>query len=111
MKILLTLASLAAVIGMAASAHADDTDDAFLASLDKAGFTYSDPGQVITAAHYVCSAASSGTAVADIATAVQKGDSALTADKAAKFVAIAANAYCPDALSPTSTTATPTSSS
>ncbi len=97
------------MIGLAVPANADDTDGAFLAALDAAGFTYSDAGQAIQAAHYVCSAAGSGTAVADIATAVQKGDSALSADKAAKFVAIAASAYCPDAIS-TTTSATPSPS-
>lgn len=98
------------MIGLAAPAYADDTDGAFLASLDAAGFTYNDPGQVIQAAQYVCTSATNGTAIADIATAVQKGDTALSADKAAKFTAIAANAYCPDALS-SSTPTTTTSSS
>jgi uncharacterized protein DUF732 len=111
MKLLLTISGVAAVIGMAVPAHADDTDDAFIASLQQAGFTFTDAGQAIQAAHYVCSAASGGTAMADIAKAVQKGDSALSDDKAAKFTAIAANAYCPDAITTTSPTATPTSSS
>ncbi|OBG49580.1 hypothetical protein A9X03_27485 [Mycobacterium sp. E1715] len=110
MKLVLTISSVAVMIGLAAPAYADDTDGAFLASLDAAGFTYTDPGQAIQAAHYVCSAASGGTAIADIATAVQKGDSALSADKAAKFTAIAANAYCPDALSSSSPTTTTASS-
>ncbi len=42
------------MIGLAVPAYADDTDDAFLASLNSAGFTYSDAGQAIRAAHYVC---------------------------------------------------------
>ncbi len=97
--ILVTLTSLAAIIGMAMNAHADSTDDAFIASLQAAGFTFSDAGQAITAAHYVCQAAGGGTAMADIAKAIQSKDSALSDDKAAKFTAIAANAYCPQALS------------
>lgn len=109
MRLVLTLSAIAAAVGLAAPAHADDTDGAFLASLDAAGFTYTDPGQAIQAAHYVCSAAGGGTAIADIATAVQKGDTALTADKATKFTAIAANAYCPDALTPSTTTASASS--
>lgn len=111
MRAFLTLSSLAVIIGMAVPAHADDTDDAFIASLQAAGFSFSDAGQAITAAHYVCQAAGGGTAMADIATAIKSKDSALTDDKAAKFTAIAASAYCPDALSTTSPTATPTSSS
>lgn len=107
MKLLLTLACFGTAIGLAVPAHADDTDDAFLASLNTAGFTYNDPGQVIQAAHYVCSAAGSGTAMPDIAKAMTSKASALTEDKAEKFTAIAANAYCPDAISsstPTTTT-------
>lgn len=96
------------MIGLAVPAHADDTDDAFLASLNSAGFTYNDPAQVIQAAHYVCSAAGSGTAMADIAKAMTSKAAALTEEKAEKFTAIAASAYCPDAISsstPTTTTA------
>ncbi|OBH26740.1 MULTISPECIES: DUF732 domain-containing protein [unclassified Mycobacterium] len=110
MKLVLTIASVAAAIGLAVPAHADDTDDAFLASLNSAGFTYNDPGQVIQAAHYVCSAASSGTAMADIAKAMTSKAAALTEEKAEKFTAIAASAYCPDAIS-SSTPATTTASS
>ncbi|WP_231986422.1 DUF732 domain-containing protein [Mycobacterium sp. E2479] len=104
MKLLLTISSVAVVIGLAAPAHADDTDDAFLASLNSAGFTYNDPAQVIQSAHYVCSAASGGTAMADIAKAMTSKAAALTEEKAEKFTAIAASAYCPDAISSTTTT-------
>jgi Protein of unknown function (DUF732) len=110
MKLVLTIFSVAAVIALAVPAHADDTDDAFLASLNSAGFTYNDPGQVIQAAHYVCSAAGGGTAMADIAKAMTSKAAALTEDKAEKFTAIAASAYCPDAIS-SSTPATATASS
>ena len=110
MKLLLTVASFAAAIGMAVPAHADDTDDAFLASLNSAGFTYNDPGQVIQAAHYVCSAAGSGTAMADIAKAMTSKAATLTEEKAEKFTAIAASAYCPDAISSTTTTTASASS-
>ncbi|OBB85750.1 hypothetical protein A5760_07055 [Mycobacterium colombiense] len=107
MKLALTMASVAAVVGLAAPAHADDTDDAFLASLNSAGFTYNDPGQVIQAAHYVCSAAGGGTGMADIAKAMTSKAAALTEEKAEKFTAIAASAYCPDAIS----SSTPTTAS
>lgn len=105
MKLVLTISSVAAVIGLAVPAHADDTDDAFLASLNSAGFTYNDPDQAIKAAHYVCSAAGGGTAMADIAKAMTSKAAALTEEKAEKFTAIAANAYCPDVISSTTTTA------
>ena len=105
MKLVLMISSVAAVIGLAVPAHADDTDDAFLASLNSAGFTYNDPAQVIQAAHYVCTAAGGGTAMADIAKSMTSKAAALTEDKAEKFTAIAASAYCPDAISSTPTTA------
>lgn len=108
MKLLLTIACFGAAIGMAVPAHADDTDDAFLASLNSAGFTYNDAGQAIQAAHYVCSAAGGGTAMADIAKSMTSKAPALTQEKAEKFTAIAASAYCPDAIS--SSTPTTTSS-
>ncbi|OBG59390.1 MULTISPECIES: DUF732 domain-containing protein [unclassified Mycobacterium] len=110
MRLVLTISGIAAVIALAAPAHADDTDGAFLASLDQAGFTYNDPGQVIQAAHYVCSAASGGTAMPDIAKAMTSKAAALTEEKAEKFTAIAASAYCPDAISSTTTTTATASS-
>ena len=111
MKLLLAaLTSLAVIIGMGLPARADSTDDAFIASLQAAGFTFSDAGQVITAAHYVCHAADGGTAMADIAKAIQSKDSALSDEKAAKFTTVAANAYCPQALSTdSSSSSAPTS--
>ncbi|OCB46080.1 DUF732 domain-containing protein [Mycobacterium parascrofulaceum] len=104
MKLVLTIAGVVAGIALAVPAHADDTDDAFLGSLNSAGFTYNDPGQVIQAGHYVCSAAGGGTAMADIATAMVSKAPALSQEKAEKFTAIAASAYCPDAISSTTTT-------
>ena len=54
MRFLLTLSSFAAIIGMAVPAHADSTDDAFLASLNAAGITYSDPDKAVGAGKWVC---------------------------------------------------------
>ena len=102
MKLLLILTSLAAIIGMAMPAHADSTDDAFIASLQAAGFTFPDPDRAIAAGKYVCQAVGQGTQMSDVVNTIQSKNSALSADKAAKFTAIAANAYCPDALSTTS---------
>ena len=44
MKLLLPLASFAAVIGMAVPAHADSTDDSFIAALKAAGITVTSYG-------------------------------------------------------------------
>jgi hypothetical protein len=99
MKLLLTLTSFAAIIGMAVPAHADSTDDAFIASLQAADFTFPDSDRAIAAGKYVCQAIGQGTQMADVVKTIQSKNSALSEDKAAKFTAIAANAYCPQALS------------
>lgn len=97
-KLLLVLTSLAAAIGMAASARADGNDDAFLASLQAAGLTYPDPGRAIAAGKWVCKMADQGTQMVDVVKTVQKLNPRLQEDSAAKFTAIAANVYCPQAL-------------
>ena len=96
--VVLALTSLAAAIGMAVPAHADGNDDAFLASLQAAGITFPDPGRAIAAGKWVCQAAGQGTPMADVVKAVQAQNSKLREDNAAKFTAIAANVYCPNAL-------------
>jgi hypothetical protein len=102
MKLLLTMASFVAVIGMAVPAHADSTDDSFIASLNAAGITYSDPDAVVGAGKWVCDKVSGGTDMSDVVKTLTSKNSSLNPDKATKFAAIAANAYCPDAISSTS---------
>jgi hypothetical protein len=98
-RLLLTLTSLAAMIGMAVPAGADSNDDAFLASLKAVGITYPDAGRVIAAGKWVCQAVGQGRQMADVVKDVQAENSGLRGDNAAKFTAIAANVYCPNALS------------
>ena len=98
MKLLLTLMSLAAIIGMAAPAQADGDDDAFLASLQAAGITYPDPNRAIAAGKWVCKMVDEGTQMVDVVKTVQNLNPKLQGDNAAKFTAIAANVYCPQAL-------------
>ncbi|QUR67109.1 DUF732 domain-containing protein [Mycobacterium spongiae] len=98
MRLLLTLASVAAMIGMAAPAYADSTDDAFLAALGQAGITYPDPGRAIGAAKWVCARINEGQQTVDVVDTVQRLNSGLSADHAAQFTAIAAKAYCPGVL-------------
>ena len=102
MKLLLTLTSLAAIIGMAMPAHADSTDDAFIASLQAAGITFSDPDKAVGAGKWVCDTVNGGTQMSDVVKTLQSKNSSLSEDKANKFAAIAANAYCPQAISTTS---------
>jgi Protein of unknown function (DUF732) len=102
MKLLLTLTSLATVIGVAVPAHADSTDDAFIASLNAAGITFSDPDKAVGAGKWVCDKVNGGTDMSDVVKTLTTKNSSLNPDKASKFAAIAANAYCPDAISSSS---------
>ncbi|MEB4210870.1 DUF732 domain-containing protein [Mycobacterium sp. 94-17] len=106
MKLFLALAGFAAVIGMAVPAHADSTDDAFIASLDKAGITYSDPDKAVGAGKWVCTTVKGGTEMPDVVSTLESKNSGLSDDHANMFAAIAANAYCPDQVT-SSTAATP----
>lgn len=99
MKLLLIAASFAAVIGMAAPAYADDTDDAFIASLDSAGIAYSDSDLAVGAGKWVCKTLQGGTGMSDVVSTLESKNSDLTDDKASKFAAISANAYCPYVIS------------
>jgi Protein of unknown function (DUF732) len=98
-SLLLTLTSLAAMVGMAGPARADSNDDAFLASLHAAGITYPDPARAISAGKWVCQAVDKGTQMVDVVKTIQAQNSGLHGDNAARFTAIAANVYCPQALS------------
>ena len=102
MKLLLTMTSIAAIIGMAVPAHADSTDDAFIASLNAAGITYSDPDKVIGAGKWVCDTVKGGTQMTDVVKTLQSKNPGLSEAKANKFTMIASNTYCPDAISSTS---------
>ena len=98
MKLLLTLASLAAMVGAAAPAYADGVDDTFLATLRAAGINFPDPVRAIAAGKWVCNAAHGGNPMADVVKTVQSENPGLRGDNAARFTAIAANVYCPTTL-------------
>jgi Protein of unknown function (DUF732) len=57
MRLLVVLASFAAVVGLAVLAHADLSGDdaAFLAALKQAGITYQDPDRAVAVGKQVCS--------------------------------------------------------
>jgi hypothetical protein len=98
-RLLLTLTSLAAMIGMAVPAHADATDDRFLATLRAAGITAPEPDKAIAAGKWVCNMVHMGDPMVDVVKTVQSANPGLREDNAAKFTAIAANVYCPATLS------------
>jgi hypothetical protein len=104
MKLLLPLASFAAVIGMAVPAHADSTDDAFIASLNAAGITFPDPNKAVGAGKWVCDTVTGGTQMTDVVKTLRDNNPSLNPDKANKFAAISARAYCPDVISTSSST-------
>lgn len=95
-KRLLLLASVAAGIGLAAPAHADDAG--FLAALDQAGITHSGATQAIAAGRAVCQLMEQGLTPMDTVNAVQSTNPAFTPQHAARFAITAASAYCPQYL-------------
>ena len=98
MRILLTLASLAAVVATAAPAYADGVDDTFLATLRAAGIDFPDPVKAIGAGKWVCKAVHGGHPLAEVVKTVQSENPDLQQEHAAQFTAIAANVYCPTSL-------------
>lgn len=99
MRYLPILTAVIAGVGMAIPANADSDDDAFLAALNKAGITYSNPDRAIKAGQKVCDLVNSGTTELDIIRDVHELNPAVTAAKSALFVQAAASSYCPDRLS------------
>ncbi len=100
MKTALLLAGAALMIGTATPAHADVTarDEAFLNTLSQAGLVYMSPDRAITAAKSVCTLADNGLDGTEIVQELQKRNPGFQGDGAAKFTALAAQAYCPEKL-------------
>lgn len=96
--LVLALTSLAVAIGLAVPAHSYTADDEFLATIQAAGISYPDPQRVIAAGKWVCQKAGEGQRMVDLVKSVEEMNPGLTAEKAAKFAAIAAHVYCPNAL-------------
>jgi hypothetical protein len=101
MRIVAYAACAAALIGMAAPAHADaNQDQAFLVSLGAAGLTYKDPESAIAAGKKVCDMANEGRSGVEVVKVLQDGNPGLTQVNAARFTAISAGVYCPAQLPP-----------
>ena len=101
MKLLVSLASLAAMIGTAVPAYADSVGDTFLATLRAAGISFPDPERAVAAGKWICGAVHGGNPMADVVKTVQTENPGLHGDNAARFTAIAANVYCPTTLAGT----------
>lgn len=100
MRLLTVLAALAALIGLAVPVHADPggLDGEFLAALGKAGITFKNPDQAISAGKTACELMDSGQQELDVVKKVTEQNPGFNISGAAKFTAIAASAYCPQYL-------------
>jgi hypothetical protein len=100
MKTALLMASAAVVIAVVPPAHADITgiDQAFLTTLGQAGLVYMSPDRAITAAKSVCELVDEGMRGVEIVQKLQDSNPGFEGDGAAKFAALAAQAYCPQKL-------------
>ncbi|KZS77924.1 DUF732 domain-containing protein [Mycobacterium persicum] len=99
MRLLLVLAGVAAVIGLAAPARADaKQDQAFLVALGAAGITYQNADATIATGKKVCDMAKDGKSAIEVVTYLQGLSPQLTRSNAARFTAIAAGVYCPEQL-------------
>lgn len=98
MRLLLTtLAGLAVMIGMAAPAYADATDDQFLAAIHAAGINPPDSDKAVAAGKSVCKMANDNSMrMVNVVIAIHDANPGMLWDNAAAFTRIAANTYCPD---------------
>jgi len=113
MRMLVVLASFAALLGVATPAHADPAvnsgaDASFLAALDKAGITYQNPATAVQVAKRACELMDQGTSQVDVIKNVSSSNPGFTVDGAAQFTMIAASAYCPQHLGQPVTRTPPT---
>ena len=96
MRFLHGLTGLAAMIVLAAPAHADiDNDQDFLKDLRDAGITYQDGGNAITIGKSVCDLLDDGQSDAKIVTDLRNQNPAFQGAAAAKFTYLSAAHYCP----------------
>jgi hypothetical protein len=75
-------------------AHADATDDAFLAALTAKGIHFGSPNKAFIAAHKVCDELGNGKSPTQIASTVQS-NSDMDGYHAGFFVGASIRAYCP----------------
>lgn len=99
-KLVIALAGAAAVVGLAAPAHAEasGTDASFLAALDQQGITHRGANQAIAAGRSVCELMDQGLSPMDTVNAVHSTNPGFTMEHAARFAITAATAYCPEHL-------------
>lgn len=96
MRLLVVLASFAAVIGLPpAQADPSGPDAAFLGALNDAGITYQNGPDAIAIARRACGLMYQGHAEADVIKSMTQENPGFTADAATRFTHIAESTYCP----------------
>ena len=96
MRLRVVLGCSAAMIGLAAPAHADpDPDAGFLSGLQNAGITYHNRPDAIATGRRVCELMDQGHPEADVIKSMTAQNSGFTGDGAVKFTQVAEAAYCP----------------
>lgn len=96
MRRLIVAFGIAVALGAPVSAHAEPNVDAsFVDALTKAGIGFNDPHNAVDAAKTACGLLDQGKSQLEVVQLVVQQNSAINTDKAAKFTAIAASAYCP----------------
>ncbi len=100
MRLAFALLIVPAAISLAGPAHADPSgDDAdFLAALKQAGITYLDGDRAVAAGKGICDQLDHGQSAPDVVKSLTDANPGFPPNGAARFVAIAAAAYCPNYL-------------
>lgn len=104
MKKFVALLGTAAMIGLAAPASAEppepDGDDAgFVAALNQAGFSFTDPEHAVAAGKAVCSYLNRGEPGLEVVHDVKIYNPKMDMEQASNFALISAKYYCPNQLS------------
>ncbi|MCV7377343.1 glycine cleavage system P protein [Mycobacterium alsense] len=105
MRLALTTIGIAALIGLAAPAHADPAppaagDDAgFLATLHRVGIGYASPDAAVASAKAVCTCLNNGESGLELVQDVKTHNPGFDLEGASHFAVIAAKYYCPQQLS------------
>ncbi len=114
MRLLVVLASLAAIIGWAVPAQADPSstdpglDASFLNQLNQAGITYGNGPAAVAAARTACDMMDSGQKEIDVVKQVMNLNPGFGLAGSTRFTAIASSVYCPEYLGKSSAkTSTP----
>jgi hypothetical protein len=91
---LVLVGALGPLAAAAPTAHADATDDAFLAALTAKGIHFGSPDKAFIAGHEVCDELGTGKTATQVASTVQT-NSNMDGYHAGFFVGASIRAYCP----------------